>query len=100
MDKLKISQYYNYTLPFYRFFWHGNTNAIHYGFWDKNTKNLKEALLNTNKFLAKEAKISSNSRVLDAGCGIGGSALWLAKNIGAKVISISISKKQIEKTKE
>lgn len=33
--------------------------------------------------------------MLDAGCGIGGSSIWLAKNIQCTVTGISISEKQI-----
>jgi cyclopropane fatty-acyl-phospholipid synthase-like methyltransferase len=95
-DKKTITEYYDYTLPFYKIFWHGSANGIHYGFWDQETKNHKEALLNTNKFLAAKANISKNDVVLDAGCGIGGSAIWIAKNIKAKVTGITISQKQVE----
>ncbi len=98
--KPDVSEYYDYTLLFYRLFWHGKTYGIHYGMWDKNTKNLKESILNTNVFLSEMAKIHRTDKVLDAGCGIGGSSLWIAKNIGAKVIGITISRKQLEKAKE
>lgn len=97
--KPDINKYYDYTLPFYRVFWHGKTYGIHYGIWDKNTKNLNEAILNTNAFLAEKAKIRPADKVLDAGCGVGGSSLWIAKNIGAKVVGITLSKKQLEKAK-
>jgi len=102
MNKKTIADYYDYTIPFYRFFWHKNAEsyALHYGFWEKDTKNLEEALLNTNRFLAKKAQIKPGDLVLDAGCGIGGSAIWLAKNLGANVVGITISKKQVDKAKE
>jgi tocopherol O-methyltransferase len=98
-DKLKIAQYYDQTLSYYDFFWHKKTHAIHYGFSDKNTVSIEEALLNTNRFLAEKAEIVSGSRVLDAGCGIGGSTIWLAKNCGAQVVGISLSERQVEKAK-
>ena len=102
MDKLKIAEYYDYTLPFYKYFWHkdSESHALHYGFWEKDTKNLKEALLNTNKFLSEKVKIKSTDIVLDAGCGIGGSTIWIAKNFGATVIGITLSEKQLQKAKD
>lgn len=102
MHKKIISDYYDYTLPFYRIFWHKNSDsyALHYGFWEKDTKDLNEALVNTNRFLAKKATITSSDIVLDTGCGIGGSAIWLAKNFQVHVVGITISKKQIDKAKE
>ncbi|QQG52516.1 MAG: methyltransferase domain-containing protein [Candidatus Falkowbacteria bacterium] len=95
MDKETIIKYYNYTLPFYKFFYHKNSNAVHYGFFDKNTKNHQAALLNVNQCLADISRIKSGDVILDAGCGIGGSSIWLAKNYPVKVIGISISGKQI-----
>ncbi len=99
MDKETIIKYYNYTLPFYKFFYHKNSNAVHYGFWDESVNNHQEALLNVNKFLAETANIKSDDVVLDAGCGVGGSAIWLAKNYNTKVVGITISDKQLEEAK-
>ncbi len=101
MNKSKIVEYYDYTLPFYKYFWHKNleSHALHYGFWEKNTKNLNEALLNTNKFLAEKVKIKSTDIILDAGCGIGGSAIWIAKNFGAAVFGITLSEKQVKEAR-
>ena len=99
MDKEVITKYYDYTVPFYKFFYHGDSNALHYGFWDDNTKNHQEALLNVNKFLAETVGMKSDDVVLDAGCGVGGSAIWLAKSYGTKIIGITISDKQLNKAK-
>ncbi len=34
MDKNKIAEYYDVTLPYYKRFWHrdSESNALHYGF--------------------------------------------------------------------
>lgn len=99
MDKQTIISYYDYTLPLYRLFYHGESNAVHYGFWDESVKDHREALLNVNKFLAETAEIKPGEKVLDAGCGIGGSAIWLAKNYNVKVTGITISEKQLAEAK-
>lgn len=99
MNKKAISKYYDYTLPFYRFFYHKNANTLHYGFWDNSVKNHQEALLNVNKFLAETVNIKPDDIILDAGCGIGGSAIWLAKTYHTHVIGITISERQLEKAK-
>ena len=100
--KQKIAEYFDVTLPYYKCFWHrdSESNALHYGFWDQDTRTLSEALLNENKFLAEITQIRRETRVLDAGCGIGGSAIWLAKNRGAYVVGVTLSKRQAEKAKE
>jgi len=101
-QKRKIAEYYDITLPYYRRFWHrdSESHALHYGFWDKDTKTVKDALLNENQFLAEIAGITAGIKVLDAGCGIGGSAIWLVKNKGANVVGITLSERQVEKAKE
>lgn len=94
-----LKNYYDYTLPLYRMFWHGETRAIHYGMWDASTSTFKEALLNTNKALAERAGVRAGERVLDAGCGVGGSAFWLAQHRGANVVGITVSEKQYQKAR-
>ena len=102
MDNKTIRSYYDYMLPFYKLFWYkgSESNALHYGLWDKDTKNLEEALLNTNKFMADKVNLTSNDKVLDAGCGIGGSSIWIASNYKAKVVGVTLSPKQVKKAKQ
>ena len=94
MEHSAVAAYYDYTTPFYKFFWHKGTNGIHYGLWKKDTKNLFEAILEMNRTLADMAGIGLGTKVLDAGCGVGGSAVWLAKNRGAEVTGITLSQVQ------
>ena len=92
----EIARYYDVSESQYRIFWNLNkSRSLHYGYWNSNTKNFHEALLNINRILSSKAAITSNDVVLDAGCGVGGSSIWLAKNIGCKVTGISLSEKQV-----
>lgn len=94
----EIARYYDLSEVHYRFFWNlEESKSLHYGYWDTSTKSFHEALLNINKVLSKKASISENDHVLDAGCGIGGSSLWLARNLGCKVTGITLSEKQMHK---
>ena len=96
-----ISDYYAQTLPHYRFWWKMNqSKAIHYGIWDEHTVNFQEALQNTNIKMADLASVQQNSKVMDAGCGVGGAAFFLADKFGCYVDGISLSKHQIELAKE
>lgn len=91
-----IEQYYDLSQTHYKRVWNlQKSRSLHYGYWDSSTKNFHEALLNINKILAAKAGIKNENHVLDAGCGIGGSSLWLAKNIGCNVTGISLSEKQV-----
>lgn len=96
-----IADYYNQTLNHYQRWWHLDKSlAVHYGFWDKDTKTFHKALENTNRYLLQIADVKLNERILDAGCGVGGSCFFLAKERKAKVTGISLSEKQIEFAKQ
>ena len=92
-----VEQYYDLSQTHYKRVWDlQRSRSLHYGYWDSTTKNFHEALLNINKILSAKAEIKKQHKVLDAGCGIGGSSLWLAKNIGCNVTGISLSAKQVQ----
>src|SRR5579875_649828 len=96
--KQDISRYYDLSEVHYRLFWNLNkSKSLHYGFWDESTRNFHDALLNINKVLAEKASIKNGEKVLDAGCGVGGSSVWLAKEKNCKVVGISLNKNQIKK---
>jgi len=92
-----IVRYYNECYWDYRTSWLDARNlAIHYGFWDEDTQTHSQSLLNMNRELAEMAQIRPGSRILDAGCGIGGSSLWLAEHYGARVTGITLGEAQVE----
>jgi tocopherol O-methyltransferase len=85
-----IELYYDQTWLDYRLLWLNKTNlSIHFGYSDGSGCRHSEALLNTNRVLADRAAIKPGDRVLDAGCGVGGSSLWLARERGARVTAIT-----------
>ena len=97
----EIEQYYDLSQTHYKRVWDLNrSRSLHYGYWDSSTKNFHEALLNINKILFAKAQIKKGDNVLDAGCGIGGSSLWIAKNICCNVTGLSLSAKQVETANE
>jgi len=89
----KIEEYYDDTQILYNIFW---SKAHHYGFWDKKTKKLSDAIKNTNRFVSELLDLQKNDYVLDAGCGVGGSSFFMAKNFGVKMKGITLSSKQIK----
>jgi len=91
-----IERYYDETWADYRWLWLDLTNlAFHFGYYRDGIATHAEALENANRELADRAAIGSGSRVLDAGCGAGGSALWLARARDARVVGITVARSQV-----
>lgn len=96
----EVARYYDVNTLFYRLLWHGKSLGIHHGFYDEGIQTHDQAILRVNEVLADIGNICSVDRVLDAGCGVGGSTIWLAKNIGCEVVGLTISDKQIKKANQ
>lgn len=91
----EVQNYYDQTAIHYNYFWNlSESMALHYGIWRPETKSFAAALAQTNIELAAMAKIKSTDKVLDAGCGVGGSSIFLAKTIGCEVVGVTLSAKQ------
>ena len=92
-----VQGYYQHTELDYILFWSGaQTLARHLGFWMEGTRSHKESLINHNKRIAELVDINKKDIVLDAGCGVGGSSLWLANEYGIKVHGITLSEDQLK----
>ena len=96
-----VAQYYDQTLRHYRFLWDmDRSQALHYGFWSPGVRNLPEALREENRWLADRLELDPDSVVLDAGCGVGGSSLYLARRFGCRVVGITLSTAQLQLCRE
>ena len=86
-----IREHYDALAPLYRTFW---GEHIHHGFWlgDETPAQAQENLI---KELATRARVAEGDRVLDVGCGLGGSSMFLAREYGAMVKGISLSPNQV-----
>jgi tocopherol O-methyltransferase len=91
-----IVRYYDQTWLDYRMLWLNRDNlAVHFGYTDERTRSHTDALKNMNRVLADRVQIHPGERVLDAGCGVGGSSLWLATERGARVVGITVAPRQV-----
>jgi cyclopropane fatty-acyl-phospholipid synthase-like methyltransferase len=85
-----VIEYYDHTRFDYRAVWQNSDNvAFHFGYYDDRIEGHAHALVNSNQVLAEIARIAPGDRVLDAGCGLGGSSCWLAARRGAEVVGIT-----------
>ncbi|MGL6236393.1 MAG: SAM-dependent methyltransferase [Segniliparus sp.] len=86
-----IVKYFNLNGFDYRLIWSGGrSRALHMGYWDADTKSHDESLVNMDRELAVPLDLRPGRRVLDAGCGIGGSSLWLAETFGVEVLGVTL----------
>lgn len=93
----KIITYYKETENAYKDSWDlNNSLAIHYGFWDTQVKSFPQSLLRMNEVMMDAAGIKSTDKVLDAGCGVGGSSIFMASVLGCQVTGITLSQRQVE----
>lgn len=93
-----IIAYYDECEVDYKIVWHLRTHlAMHYGYWEPGTGKLRDALHNMNVKLASFGGVQPHSRVLDAGCGVGGSSFFLAGERQCFVEGITLSEQQVAK---
>jgi cyclopropane fatty-acyl-phospholipid synthase-like methyltransferase len=100
VNEAEIVTYYEECNNAYRDAWGMDTNMqLNLGLWKAGTKNLAEALVHLNNEIAVLGKIKKEHKVLDAGCGVGGTAIHLAKTIGCHVTGITLTPHQVETAK-
>jgi tocopherol O-methyltransferase len=91
--KSRIQRHYDIAAPLYRSLWGLH---IHHGYWRDGMETKETAQEQLVEHLAAHAEIRRGDRILDVGCGFGGSAKFLAERFGATVVGINISAKQVE----
>ena len=92
--QLRIKEHYDGLSSHYKSLW---GQHIHHGLWKAGQEHLskeaaQEALV---RELVAHAKLPAKPRVLDVGCGVGGTSLFLAKELGARVTGVTISTAQV-----
>lgn len=101
MEQTKIKKYYDRSLTDYHRFWDTNQHgAMHYGYYDDNHQQHHRAINNRCRVLAKQAQVTEDDVVLDVGCGLGGSAFWLANHTGARIVGIDINENHIRQAQK
>ncbi len=97
----RIIDYYRDTEPAYRDSWDlDNSLSIHYGYWDEKVSSFAQSLQRMNEVMAEMAVIKASDKVLDAGCGVGGSSIFLSNAYGCQVTGIALSERQIMQCRE
>ena len=96
-DKRKIIEHYETVSQYYKSLW---GNHIHHGYWVRGDETKEQAQEQLIEHLAGLAGIRPGSRLLDIGCGFGGSSLFLARSLGVSALGITISPAQVQMANE
>ncbi|WP_316804907.1 cyclopropane-fatty-acyl-phospholipid synthase family protein [Pedobacter nototheniae] len=88
-----ISEHYDLNNDFFATFL-DKTMTYSSGYFNQGDLSLEESQYAKYDRLAKQLKIKSTDHVLEIGSGWGGNAIYLAKNYGCKVTSVTISREQ------
>lgn len=93
-----IRQFYDVSSDLWEEVW---GEHMHHGYWEKGEehKDRRTAQVDLVVRLIEWAGIDGPQKVLDAGCGIGGSSLYLAKRYGSEVEGITLSPVQCERAR-
>lgn len=95
---VRIRDYYDSTQRLYSRIW--SPTALHYGLWFPGTRSRQEMVRNTDRRIARELGLRQGSRILDAGCGIGGTSLYLAEELHHEVLGITLSPVQLQRARQ
>jgi tocopherol O-methyltransferase len=89
----EIRAHYDAVTPLYKIFW---GEHIHHGYWEK-TETAREAQEKLIRILIQFAGLTERERVLDVGCGVGGTSFFLAREMNCLTTGISVSDVQVRK---
>jgi tocopherol O-methyltransferase len=92
-DKQKVREFYDRVSPYTRDLWGMH---LHHGYWISGNETKEKAQNQLIEHLAQAAGLKHGCRILDAGCGFGGTTIYLARNYGADATGITISPIQQE----
>lgn len=87
VSKNVIRNHYDWSTLFYRVLWGPH---IHHGLWDSDESPQVAARQLTERMI-QLASIQGGERILDIGCGMGGSSLLLAREMGCQVTGVTLS---------
>src|SRR5258708_16889654 len=92
-DKHRIIEHYDLVSPYYRSLW---GEHLHHGYWIRGDESKETAQVQLIEHLARLARVKPGSDILDIGCGLGASSLYLARSYNAAVTGITISPVQVD----
>lgn len=93
----RVARYYDGMQFLYSALW--SRTGVHYGFWEAGTRTRAAAIREMDRAVARALDCRPGGRVLDAGCGVGGTSRWLAEEHGLDVVGITLSTDQLDRAR-
>lgn len=91
----RIRDFYDQSTGLWLKTWGEHMHHGYYGMDGKQRKGRRQAQLDLMEALLTWGGVAAARRILDAGCGAGGSARWLASRFGAAVLGVTLSPVQV-----
>jgi tocopherol O-methyltransferase len=98
--KSQIQQFYDASSGLWEQVWGEHMHHGYYGPTGKEKKDRRQAQIDLIEEVLKWAEIEKAEDILDVGCGIGGSSLYLAQKFNATVTGITLSPVQASRATE
>ncbi|MCS6815427.1 MAG: methyltransferase domain-containing protein, partial [Cyanobacteria bacterium] len=96
----RIRQFYDASSGLWEQVWGEHMHHGYYGVDGRQHKDRRQAQIDLIDELLAWAKVDAPRTILDVGCGIGGSSLYLADRYQASVTGITLSPVQAERARE
>ncbi|AFZ01103.1 methyltransferase domain-containing protein [Calothrix sp. PCC 6303] len=95
-----IQQFYDASSKLWEDIWGEHMHHGYYGVDGKTKKERRQAQIDLIEELLKWSQVDTATNILDVGCGIGGSTLYLANKYQANATGITLSPVQADRAKE
>lgn len=96
----RIQQFYDQSSGLWEAVWGEHMHHGYYGADGREPKERRQAQIDLIDELLAWAEVSEAQQILDVGCGIGGSSLYLAERFGASATGITLSPVQANRATE
>ncbi len=96
----KIQRFYDESSLLWERTWGEHMHHGFYGDSGRHRKDRRQAQIDLMEELLNWAKVTEAQTILDVGCGIGGSTLYLAQKYTAKAVGITLSPVQAQRASE